>query len=270
MPFENVLGLVAQLRSEQSTAVAAVALRLRGLDQRDAAFVSAGALAQRGHRRHVSGLTNICRPGADLADPDPGRAHALEGQAPLNPLKVDSDKCMIDSTAIVMTAAAELLGAQKSETAALKGQQGASLHSSPDRALGSEQARCLGDGPGHDGPADLRPARDALHRLHSGAVRCRSIASRISRRAGSSQELRDRAGRFAAHAAQLPSSAPGRRSRSARRLFSGRTAPAGSIGTLSRNGELFCGRQRTVRDYRLELRPRPSPGVISLPFPSGR
>jgi hypothetical protein len=45
------------------------------------------------------------------------------GQAPLNPLKVDTDQCMIDSTAIVMTAAAELLGAQKSETAALKGQK---------------------------------------------------------------------------------------------------------------------------------------------------
>ena len=45
------------------------------------------------------------------------------GQAPLNPLKVDTDKCMIDSTAIVLTAAAELLGAQKSETAALKGQK---------------------------------------------------------------------------------------------------------------------------------------------------
>jgi hypothetical protein len=46
-----------------------------------------------------------------------------KGQAPLNPLKVDSDTCMIDSTAIVLTAAAELLGAQKSETAALKGQK---------------------------------------------------------------------------------------------------------------------------------------------------
>jgi hypothetical protein len=43
------------------------------------------------------------------------------GQAPLNPLKVDTDTCMIDSTAIVLTAAAELLGAQKSETAAMKG-----------------------------------------------------------------------------------------------------------------------------------------------------
>ena len=46
-----------------------------------------------------------------------------KGQARLNPLKVDTDTCMIDSTAIVLTAAAELLGAQKSETAALKGQK---------------------------------------------------------------------------------------------------------------------------------------------------
>ena len=45
------------------------------------------------------------------------------GQAPLNPLKVDTDTCMIDSTAIVLTVAAELLGAQKSETAAMKGQK---------------------------------------------------------------------------------------------------------------------------------------------------
>ncbi|HEY1431140.1 MAG TPA: hypothetical protein VGF39_05870 [Stellaceae bacterium] len=43
------------------------------------------------------------------------------GQSPLNPLKVDADQCLIDSTAIVLTVAAELLGAQKSETGALKG-----------------------------------------------------------------------------------------------------------------------------------------------------
>jgi hypothetical protein len=45
------------------------------------------------------------------------------GQAPPTPLKVDSDACTIDSEAIVLTAAAELLGAQKSETATLKGQK---------------------------------------------------------------------------------------------------------------------------------------------------
>jgi hypothetical protein len=44
-----------------------------------------------------------------------------QGNAPLNPLAVDSDTCLIDSTAIVLTAAAELLGAQKNEAAALKG-----------------------------------------------------------------------------------------------------------------------------------------------------
>ena len=44
-----------------------------------------------------------------------------KGQAPINPLKIDTDRCMIDSTAIVLTAAAELLGAQKSETASSKG-----------------------------------------------------------------------------------------------------------------------------------------------------
>jgi hypothetical protein len=43
------------------------------------------------------------------------------GQAPLNPLKLDTDQCMIDSTAIVLTCAAELLGSQKSEVASLKG-----------------------------------------------------------------------------------------------------------------------------------------------------
>jgi hypothetical protein len=44
-----------------------------------------------------------------------------KGMAPLNPLKVDTDQCMIDSRAIVLTAAAELLGQQKSEVASLKG-----------------------------------------------------------------------------------------------------------------------------------------------------
>jgi hypothetical protein len=44
----------------------------------------------------------------------------LEGQAPLNPLLVDTDRCMIDDTAIILTAAGELLGAQKSEMAQAK------------------------------------------------------------------------------------------------------------------------------------------------------
>jgi hypothetical protein len=44
----------------------------------------------------------------------------LEGQAPLNPLVKDTDRCLIDSTAIVLFAAAELLATYKSEGAAVK------------------------------------------------------------------------------------------------------------------------------------------------------
>src|SRR4029077_6537012 len=72
-------------------------------------------------------------PGTGLTDftgqaqiwPIPSRLSHMRwhGQAPLNPLKVDTDKCMIDSTAIVLTAAAALLGGQKSEVATLKGQK---------------------------------------------------------------------------------------------------------------------------------------------------
>ena len=68
-----------------------------------------------------TGLTNFA--GQAQLWPIPSTQSHLRwnGQAPLNPLKVDTDSCMIDSTAIVLTASAELLGAQKSETAALKG-----------------------------------------------------------------------------------------------------------------------------------------------------
>jgi hypothetical protein len=44
----------------------------------------------------------------------------IEGQAPLNPLIADADFCIIDSKAIVLFAAAELLAVQKSEAAPLK------------------------------------------------------------------------------------------------------------------------------------------------------
>ena len=70
---------------------------------------------------NVSGLTNISGQAQLWPIPTQDAHMRWNGQAPLNPLKVDSDKCIIDSTAIVLTAAAELLGAQKSETAALKG-----------------------------------------------------------------------------------------------------------------------------------------------------
>jgi hypothetical protein len=44
----------------------------------------------------------------------------FEGQAPINPLVADNDKCVIDSKAIVLFAAAEILAFQKVEAAALK------------------------------------------------------------------------------------------------------------------------------------------------------
>lgn len=71
----------------------------------------------------TSGLTNFA--GQAQIWPIPSQLSHMRwhGQAPLNPLKVDTDQCMIDSTAIVLTAAAELLGAQKSEVATLKGQK---------------------------------------------------------------------------------------------------------------------------------------------------
>ena len=69
----------------------------------------------------TSGLTEFA--GQAQLWPIPTQATQMrwKGQAPLNPLRIDTDKCMIDSTAIVLTAAAELLGAQKSEVASLKG-----------------------------------------------------------------------------------------------------------------------------------------------------
>jgi hypothetical protein len=70
----------------------------------------------------TTGLTDVSKAQAQLW-PVPNQAISMrwKGQAPLNPLVADTDKCMIDSTAIVLTAASELLGAQKTETAAMKG-----------------------------------------------------------------------------------------------------------------------------------------------------
>lgn len=44
----------------------------------------------------------------------------IEGQAPLSPLVADTDTCIIDSKAIVLFAAAEMLAVQKSEGAPIK------------------------------------------------------------------------------------------------------------------------------------------------------
>jgi len=49
-----------------------------------------------------------------------GMIMRLAGQAPLSPLIADTDKCNIDSTAIVLFAAAEMMSVQKSEGAPMK------------------------------------------------------------------------------------------------------------------------------------------------------
>lgn len=52
--------------------------------------------------------------------PTDGMILRIEGLAPLNPLVADTDTCIIDSKAIVLFAAAEMMASQKSEAAPLK------------------------------------------------------------------------------------------------------------------------------------------------------
>ena len=72
----------------------------------------------------TSGPTPITNPVGQFAVvPVPnsdGMTLRVEGQAPLNPLVADTDTCIIDSKAIVLFAAAELLAVQKSEAAPMK------------------------------------------------------------------------------------------------------------------------------------------------------
>src|SRR5262245_419381 len=60
--------------------------------------------------------------GKILLVPTPASAITLrfEGQAPCNPLVDDADRCVLDSKAIVLFAAAEILAVQKVEAAAMK------------------------------------------------------------------------------------------------------------------------------------------------------
>jgi hypothetical protein len=60
--------------------------------------------------------------GKILLVPTPNTNFTLrfEGQAPCNPLVADDDVCIIDSKAIVLFAAAEIMAVQKQEAAALK------------------------------------------------------------------------------------------------------------------------------------------------------
>jgi hypothetical protein len=72
----------------------------------------------------TSGATPITKPAGQFEiTPVPASdsmSLRIEGQAPLNPLVADSDTCIIDSKAIVLFAAAEILAVQKSEGAPMK------------------------------------------------------------------------------------------------------------------------------------------------------
>jgi hypothetical protein len=72
----------------------------------------------------VSGATPVTNPvgqfGLLPAPASAGMLLRVEGQAPLNPLIADTDTCIIDSKAIVLFAAAEMLAVQKSEGAPMK------------------------------------------------------------------------------------------------------------------------------------------------------
>jgi hypothetical protein len=121
MPFENVLGLWRNYNPDNSQPW----LQLRyGFD--DSINETLQSYPPTRWRNEVTvnpatGLTVFAGQAQIWPIPTMLSHMRWNGQAPLNPLKVDTDQCMIDSTAIVLTAAAELLGAQKSETAALKG-----------------------------------------------------------------------------------------------------------------------------------------------------
>lgn len=123
MPFENVLGLWRNY--QPNTQQPWAPLRFGFEDWVNEQLTSYPPTRWRNvvNVDSTSGLTEFAGQAQIWPIPTILSHMRWNGQAPLNPLKVDTDKCMIDSTAIVLTAAAELLGAQKSEVATLKGQK---------------------------------------------------------------------------------------------------------------------------------------------------
>jgi hypothetical protein len=123
MPFENVVGLWRNYNP--SSQQPWIQLRYGFEDWINETLASYPPVRWRNVVTvdNASGLTNFAGQAQIWPIPTMLSHMRWNGQAPLNPLKVDADKCMIDSTAIVLTAAAELLGAQKSEVATLKGQK---------------------------------------------------------------------------------------------------------------------------------------------------
>ena len=68
----------------------------------------------------VGQFTLLPVPEDNIANPSNGYMLRVDGQAPLRPLVASTDACTLDSKAIVLFAAAEVLATQKSEAAPMK------------------------------------------------------------------------------------------------------------------------------------------------------
>ena len=267
MPFENVLGL---WRNDNPTNQQAwLPLKYGFEDWINETQISWPTIGWRNVVKvdSVSGLTNVS--GQAQLWPIPSQAQSMRwnGQAPLNPLKADTDKCIIDSTAIVLTAAAELLGAQKSEVASLKGNKAQAYIRRLIGRSGANKRDISAMGQGRTAQATLYERCDPLPRLHSGAVSVGLSNHRFQGGAGSSQVLCDRPRRIAPHPTQLLRQRRGG-DREAHRVPSLGLSAEQQSGVLSRNGEFFvvAAGASGITDW-IPTNPglgTATPGIISL------
>jgi hypothetical protein len=118
MPFDQIRRVL--ISSDGKSGWTPLAYGLNAYDVNDD-LTTQGAPRRWGNMVTVtSGVTDPV--GQMLLTPTPDAIYYLrfEGQAPCNPLIADTDKCVLDSKAIVLFAAAEILAFQKVEAAALK------------------------------------------------------------------------------------------------------------------------------------------------------
>lgn len=97
--------------------------------------------------------------------PVPGQSGTLrfEGQAPVNPLVNDDDVCVIDSKAIVLFAAVEILATNKAEAAQLKLQKAQRYMQNLMRQQGADKRRAYNmAGAGHLAPSYARAGIDYI------------------------------------------------------------------------------------------------------------
>ena len=94
----------------------------------------------------------------------------FEGQAPLSRLVADTDKCVIDSKAIVLFAAAEMMATQKNEAASMKLTKAQNYLRRLLADQGADKRANYNMGGNQRGGIDPDKSRgaDTLHRLHSG------------------------------------------------------------------------------------------------------